>query len=133
MEDFSGGGGGALEALQAGEPQEAATQFDRLTSTARKQRRRVLEAPSAAWEALKQLLDKRGYFFSTSEQISNSLSEIREVGEGFDLYDLGVAMARYDQTIVGCLGLGAALAFPPLRPFAPPCGCGRHGAEGESA
>ncbi|HEX7901843.1 MAG TPA: hypothetical protein VF950_29060 [Planctomycetota bacterium] len=42
------------------------------------------------------LLDQRGYFVGTSEQIDASLREIQDVGPGFDLYDLAEALAARD-------------------------------------
>ena len=43
-------------------------------------------------EAFLALLDRRGYFVETPAQIEASLREIREVGPGFDLYDLVEAL-----------------------------------------
>ena len=50
------------------------------------------------------LLDQRGYFVKSAEQIAASLREILEVGPGFDLYELSAALA-------------AAAGWPELAPF----------------
>jgi len=36
------------------------------------------------------LMGRRGYFVSTPRELAASLEEIREVGEGFDLFDLAI-------------------------------------------
>ena len=38
------------------------------------------------------LLDQRGYFVKSPEQIAASLREIRDMGPGFDLYELSDAL-----------------------------------------
>jgi hypothetical protein len=106
--------GQALKALDAGEAVEAAAQFERLMAIGKKQGSPVLE-PSSAWESLKRLLGKRGYFVATPGQVVKSLEEIRDVGEGFDLYDLVASMARYYRTVAGEAGL-----LGPLKQFAAP-------------
>ena len=47
-----------------------------------------------------ELLDQRGYFVRTPEQIAASIREIREVGPGFDLYELSDAL-RIEEMIHG--------------------------------
>jgi hypothetical protein len=91
----------ALQALKAGEVDQAATQFDRLTALAHERGKRVGGMPAAAWDLLLRLLEKRGFFVSTPEALSKSLDEIHELGQGFDLRTLMVAMACYDMTVAG--------------------------------
>jgi hypothetical protein len=78
------------------------------------------------WEAFAQLLHHRGYFVSTSDETGRSLREIREVGEGFDLFDLARALARLDLTVTECTAALSGRLFPLLLEFAPACDCGRH-------
>lgn len=120
----------ALQALKAGEVDQAATQFDRLTALAHERGRRVGGMPAVAWDLLLRLLEKRGFFVSTPQALSKTLDEIHELGRGFDLHTLMVAMARYDMTVAGCLDLGGASPFALLRPFAPACACDRHASGG---
>lgn len=121
----------ALQALKEGEVDQAATQFDRLTALAHERGKRVGGMPAAAWDLLLRLLEKRGFYVSTPDALSKSLDEIQELGQGFDLHTLMVAMARCDMTVAGRLGLGGASPFAPLRPFAPACSCARHALGGK--
>jgi hypothetical protein len=121
----------ALQALKAGEVDQAAIQFDRLTALAHERGKRVGGMSAPAWDLLLRLLEKRGFYVSTPGALSKSLDEIHELGQGFDLHTLMVAMARYDMTVAGCLGLGGVSPFAALRPFAPACSCVRHAAGGK--
>ena len=38
------------------------------------------------------LLDQRGYFVKSPEQVAASIREIRDMGPGFDLYELSDAL-----------------------------------------
>ena len=46
------------------------------------------------------LLGRRGYLVSTPEEIRSSIAEIRDVGPGFDLYDLLEALAALDVAVL---------------------------------
>lgn len=39
------------------------------------------------------LLQRRGYFVGSPDELARSILEIRDVGAGFDLYDLSAALA----------------------------------------
>jgi hypothetical protein len=47
-----------------------------------------------AREGFLDLLKRRGYFIDTPLELKASLQEIRNVGEGFDLYDLAAQLER---------------------------------------
>lgn len=82
--------------------------------------------PLELWRSFKMFLQRRGYYVSTPQQVAQSLAEIRDVGAGFDLYELACALAHYDMTSVECLGVGRRRRFPELRPFAVKCDCDGH-------
>lgn len=64
------------------------------------------------------LLDLRGYFVRTAAEVSEAIREIREVGAGFDLYDLAEALAACD-----CRGVSNEPRIPELKEFQRPCAC----------
>jgi hypothetical protein len=65
------------------------------------------------WASFLILLDKRGYFTGSPDQLETAFGEIAQVGEGFDLYDLARRLARYDADVHG------SPSFPELGRFAP--------------
>jgi hypothetical protein len=107
-----------LEAMAAAEPSEAATGLEQLT--------RQLEGDGAPevdlaslWIAFKRLLHRRGYFVSSSSELARSLEEIHDVGEGFDLYDLALGLARYDVLRMERAGIQGHRSIPQLKTFSP--------------
>ena len=48
--------------------------------------------------AFLELLDQRGFFVESPEQVAASIREIREVGPGFDLYELSDALRIEEMT-----------------------------------
>lgn len=113
---------GALEEAATG---PALSAIEQLTLELRETRSDG-EGLQAAWDAFLGLLERRGFFVSTPDQVATSLDEIRDVGPGFDLYELAAGMAGYDSAAVDCLGLRESRLFPRLTRFARPCSCGRH-------
>jgi hypothetical protein len=114
-----------LEALQEARPGAALEAVHRLTNELRETGADGADLGSA-WDAFVGLLERRGYYVATPEELAASLDEIRSVGGGFDLYELAAGLAGYDAAAVDCLGLRERRQFPRLAPFARPCGCGRH-------
>jgi hypothetical protein len=99
--------------LLRGEAREGAEAARRLGEALHRQ-----EAGVAGLERLRaaflSLLRERGYFVKTPEDLATSIREIRDVGPGFDLYDL------FD-----CLGLSPRRCLPELSEwFGRPCSCG---------
>lgn len=88
----------------------------------------LLPPPSCQgmWESFVRLLHRRGYFVATAEELAASLAEIRQIGEGYDLFDLVESLARLDVTLTECLARRPQRLFPPLVSFAPRCGCPDH-------
>ena len=80
-----------FEALEAAEPQQAATALGDLTA-----RGVAGISPAKLWTRFKRLLHRRGYYVETPAQLSASLDEIAAIGEGFDLYELARSLAAYD-------------------------------------
>jgi alkanesulfonate monooxygenase SsuD/methylene tetrahydromethanopterin reductase-like flavin-dependent oxidoreductase (luciferase family) len=81
-------------------------------------------------DAWLRLLNRRGYFVGTPAELAQSLEEIRQLGEGFDLFDLARALASSDAAATSCRNSAIGLLFPELAAFSPGCGCGRHGGNG---
>lgn len=117
----------AIRAMEAAEPSRAAEAIRGLEGALRQKRSSGVPDFKGAWDAFLRLLFRRGFFTSTSEEMRESLKEIREVGDGFDLYELAKAMARCDVTLLECLGRAKARFFPELAPFCEKCDCLRHG------
>lgn len=69
------------------------------------------------------LLDLRGYLVRTAEDLAGAIQEIRDVGPGFDLYDLSAELCALDDAAVKCRGLATHRRFPELDEFVPPCLC----------
>lgn len=114
-----------VAALVAGEASRAA---DLLEMEIRSGRGHPPEeaASKALRETFFELLRRRGYFVGSADQIQASLEEIRQVGEGFDLFDLARGLAEYDMMITECRGLRRQRLFPELVTFSPVCPCGKH-------
>lgn len=114
-----------LRALDAGDAVRAREALIRL-------RDRALESGAGggelagAWERFRSLLHRRGYYVCTPEELASTLDEILKVGAGFDLFDLAVALAAYDEACGECLGLAQGILLPEIGRFAPPCTCGKH-------
>lgn len=71
-------------------------------------------------EAFLKLLDLRGYFTASTRDVARSVSEIRDVGEGFDLYDLSAALAACDVAATEGRRLPARRFLPELSAFSVP-------------
>lgn len=104
--------------MAAAEPSAAATGLERLT--------RQLETAGEGevdletlWVTFKRLLHRRGYFVSSPSELSRSLEEIHAVGEGFDLYDLALGLARYDLLRMERVGIQGHRSIPELNAFSP--------------
>lgn len=80
----------------------------------------ALEGTRAAFLAL---LDLRGYLLRTPEELAGSIREIRELGPGFDLYDLAAGLASCDAAASQCRGPALPRRIPELSGFAPSCSC----------
>jgi len=113
-----------LEALEAVEPAQAMTVLSTLADDLHASGQDGLDL-NRAWASFKQLLQRRGYFVETPDQLSASLREIQDVGAGFDLFDLARSLARYDLARTTCRKLAPAPALPELRSFASNCVCGK--------
>jgi hypothetical protein len=107
-----------LEALQATEPTQASAALSALADRLPGLGADVLDL-TAAWQAFVRLLDRRGYFVDTPDELATSLKEIEEIGAGFDLYDLAQSLARYDSVRSRCRRLGRSHCLPELKGFAP--------------
>jgi hypothetical protein len=110
--------------LLRGEAREGAETARRLGEALHRQ-----EADVAGLERLRgaflDLLRERGYFVKTPEDVATSVREIRDVGPGFDLYDLSDALAACDVAASDCLGLSPRRCLPELSVwFGRPCSCG---------
>ncbi len=75
-------------------------------------------------DAYLRLLERRGFRVGSPEELSRSLAEIRDVGSGFDLYDLSEALAGVDAAASGTLAPSKARHLPELASFVPSCRCG---------
>src|SRR6185295_18632105 len=102
-----------LDALEAAEPSRATEVLAHLTADLQARGVNVVNL-SGMWNSFKRLLHRRGYFVATPAQVTASLDEIVNVGEGFDLFDA----ARMDSH-----GLAGHRALPELKQFGPPCSC----------
>ncbi len=112
-----------VQAMEAGQARDAVDALSRLEASVRQKGKADGVRLSRIWEAFRLLLHRRGYFVSAPEQIADSLKEIHEVGQGFDLHDLAVTIARFDMEITQCLKLLPERLFPELHAFAPRCDC----------
>lgn len=110
--------------MEAAEPAQATAVLADLTARLHAQGVNGVNL-TCMWNSLKRLLHRRGYFVATAAQLSASLKEIEEIGEGFDLFDLARNLARYDAVRNRCRGLADHRALPELRPFAGACSCTR--------
>lgn len=72
------------------------------------------------------LLGRRGYLVGTPEELKSSISEILNLGVGFDLYDLSQALAAVDAVAAECLNPAGERHLPELTTFVPSCRCGKH-------
>jgi hypothetical protein len=115
--------------MDAGEAARAAIQLKALEGYVRERGRDSVPDLSELWTSFTKLLSRRGYFVLTPDETAKSLEEIRGVGAGFDLYDLGLAMGRLDAAATECLQAAARRSFPALVPMVPSCGCGHHAKE----
>lgn len=124
--EFEGrrGGTAVFQALEAVEPTQAAEALSSLAEELHGHGIDPLDLPRA-WEAFKRLLDRRGYFVGTAEQLADSLEEIKWVGPGFDLYELARSLARYDAVRTKCRKLSGKRALPELKMFTTGCACAR--------
>lgn len=113
-----------FEAMEAVEPSQAAELLSGLTESLHGQKKNGFDLQQA-WERFKRLLERRGYFTSTRDELEASLNEIHDLGKGFDLFDLARGLARYDVAKSKCLKLTQARALPSLRFFARNCACTR--------
>lgn len=109
----------AIQAMDACEPLRAVNAFQRLGASVQREQDPNPLIRNGIWESFLKCLDRRGYFVSTSEEIAASLNEIRDVGAGFDLYEMARAMAQFDGTLTDGLGRVHQRLFPELRPFSP--------------
>jgi len=114
-----------LQALEAAEPSQATAGLDWLILRLRAEGSNGLDLPGL-WKSFKRLLHRRGYFVSTSAEVTASLDEISGVGEGFDLYELARKLAEYDAIRTECLRLRKRRVLPQLKRFSPTCPCGKH-------
>jgi hypothetical protein len=107
-----------LEAMAAAEPSAAATGLERLTSQLETAGGGEVDLETL-WVTFKRLLHRRGYFVSSSAELSRSLEEIHAVGEGFDLYDLALGLARFDLLRMERVGIQGHRSIPELKVFTP--------------
>jgi hypothetical protein len=70
------------------------------------------------------LLERRGYRVGSPEALVAAIEEIRDVGPGFDLFDLSEALAAVDAAAAECRWTSSPRRLPELRPFVPECRCG---------
>ncbi len=118
-------GSEVFEAMDAGEPLEATAALDRLTTQLQDEGLDGINL-SGLWAGFKRLLYRRGYFVNTPVELSTSLKEIEQVGEGFDLYDLARGLAQYDLLRMERVGLAGHRALPELKAFSVPRPSTRH-------
>src|SRR5579864_8438207 len=111
--------GDAIGALAAGDAGLARGLFDQLEMIAGSFAEKEERSLSSAWEPFVRLLHRRGYFVSSPHLLGVALQEIREMGPGFDLYDLATALARCDAQKARRLQVAESRVFPELRSFAP--------------
>ena len=76
------------------------------------------------------LLGRRGYLVKSPEEVARSIREIRDIGPGFDLYDLAEALAACDVAAHDCLNLSPNPPLPELDVFRKRCGCGGRNSKG---
>ena len=111
-----------LDALEAAEPSRATEVLAHLTADLQARGVNGVNL-SGMWNSFKRLLHRRGYFVATPAQVTASLDEIVNVGEGFDLFDLARNLAAYDAARMDSHGLAGHRALPELKQFGPPCSC----------
>jgi hypothetical protein len=74
--------------------------------------------------AFVRLLERRGFLVGSPDDLSRSIAEIRDVGIGFDLYDLSEALAGVDAAAAECVKASKVRHLPELQPFVSGCRCG---------
>jgi hypothetical protein len=114
----------AMLNMDQGHEAAATRTFQRLEAIVRRRPSPEAANPGGAWDSFVNRLHWRGFLTESPEQLASTLSEIRELGSGFDLFDLARAIARYDVAVSECLRLSDRRLFPLLEPFAPSCDCG---------
>lgn len=111
--------------MKLGETRSATAAAAELEADLRRQGRNGVEFDRLR-RAFVDLLGRRGYLVGTPEELAGSIAEIREVGAGFDLYDLAETLATVDATATECLKPARLRHWPELAPFVPRCRCGKH-------
>ena len=113
-----------FEAIEAAEPSQAIAALAALSNELHSRGQERIDL-TRAWEGFKLLLERRGYFVDSPENLAASLKEIQAVGPGFDLYDLARSLARYDSVRTKCRKLAGSKTLPELKSFASSCMCSR--------
>ncbi len=109
--------GEATRLLSSGEAGRAGGLFDQLKDAVETYDRGERRSLSSVWEPFLYLLGRRGYFVSGPTEIRRALEEILEMGPGFDLYDLAVALARCDRALAFHRKAPTSRALPELKSF----------------
>ncbi|HVE43036.1 MAG TPA: hypothetical protein VNM14_24385 [Planctomycetota bacterium] len=109
--------GEATRLLSSGEASRARVLFDQLRAAACSYDGGERRSLSGIWEPFLYLLGRRGYFVSGPAETRSALQEILEMGPGFDLFDLAVAVARCDRALARHLNAPMSRAFPELKSF----------------
>lgn len=116
--------GQAVTNMDQGLELGATEAFKRLEAIVRRRPSAEASAADGVWDSFVNRLHWRGFLTSTPGEVDSTLKEIRDLGPGFDLFDLARAIARYDAAVTECLKLSERRLFPLLEPFAPSCDCG---------
>ncbi|MBI2933817.1 MAG: hypothetical protein HYY16_19410 [Planctomycetes bacterium] len=115
--------GQATRAMEAGEASEAAEALQRVERCVHENRSAESLPLDELRERFYHLLHRRGFYVSTEDEIRRSVQEIREIGAGFDLYELARVLAQCDVTLTQCLGVRPQRYLPELGALASECGC----------
>ena len=107
-----------LEALAAVEPRQAEEELRGLIESLEELDSDGFDLPDFRTSFVR-LLGRRGYFVSTPAEIKASLTDIRRIGPGFDLYDLAEALANYDAVLMAQSGRPRQRIIPELEAFSP--------------